>query len=313
MPTFTELVDWLTQRGAKAIKHSNKTLLDHLIGTYTYLKTSCQSEALCLAGLFHSVYGTSNFKVQTIGFDEREKVRELIGEEAEYLAWLFCKLDRPKAFIEYIESNSSLQTLPLYGGGYITLTQEQWDEFLPNLLTLEAANLLEQQMLWRNTWLVPHATKVGLLNKMGAQTKATKAEVNLDSMLTQAKSAVLLQLVNAVNLRRQSVASHYWWGDNLRTMKAMQAQRVLDAHLQNEILDDEVDLMLLKNYAESYSMSLLDAAKEILGRAEEFQVVLMQSEIAKDQLAASIRRSQDFDELGLVRDQILALAWLRCD
>jgi hypothetical protein len=62
------------------------------------LQRAKQPEHVCTAGLFHSVYGTKSFKPVTIEKTKRNEVVELIGKEAEALAFAFCELPRPRLF-----------------------------------------------------------------------------------------------------------------------------------------------------------------------------------------------------------------------
>ena len=87
-------VMYLKQLGADKIPHGSGTLLEHLSKTYNYLVSEEQDEDVCFAGLFHSIYGTKYFTHEIT--NDREAVRELIGDRAEYLVWKFCALDRTK-------------------------------------------------------------------------------------------------------------------------------------------------------------------------------------------------------------------------
>lgn len=129
------LLGFLRDAGAQQASHSGRSLLDHLWGTYRLLQQRGEEPAVCLAGLFHSVYGTSIYQSATI--QDRAAVRDLIGERAEQLAWLFCQLQRPQCWA------LAGDTLPLAAGGTTTLTPAQrWD-----LLQIERANLDEQGLL----------------------------------------------------------------------------------------------------------------------------------------------------------------------
>lgn len=48
------------------------------------------SEPLCNAALFHSIYGTEGFQGYKLPLSHRSEIAELIGAEAERLAWIFC-------------------------------------------------------------------------------------------------------------------------------------------------------------------------------------------------------------------------------
>src|SRR3546814_18378901 len=66
---------------------------------YTTLFRSGNPQTICLAGLFHSIYGTAHFRHATLPFSQRRVVKNLIGAEAEALAYLFCVTDRPTGLL----------------------------------------------------------------------------------------------------------------------------------------------------------------------------------------------------------------------
>jgi len=91
---FDALVQVLADYGADNLGHTSRVLLTHLKGVYSLLKEWDNSPSLCLAGLFHSVYGTTFFKNVTIMVSERDKLRDLLGDYGEWLVYLFCACDR---------------------------------------------------------------------------------------------------------------------------------------------------------------------------------------------------------------------------
>ena len=85
------LLDFLADVGADTVRHNlNEDLLPHLIGTRDLLRSWGARGALCDAGLFHSVYGTEYFATETLSVGRRDDVREVIGEAAEAIVWLWC-------------------------------------------------------------------------------------------------------------------------------------------------------------------------------------------------------------------------------
>ena len=82
-------IEYLKSIECHTVSHSKRTLLDHLIGTYNLLQGWDASESVCLAGLFHSVYGTEGFHATLAGIPDRKIIVNIIGREAEALAWLF--------------------------------------------------------------------------------------------------------------------------------------------------------------------------------------------------------------------------------
>lgn len=79
----------LERFGISKTGHGQTSLLAHLQGTHNILQAWESPSYVCLAGLCHSIYGTESFSKTPVTLDNREYVRNLIGEEAERLAYLF--------------------------------------------------------------------------------------------------------------------------------------------------------------------------------------------------------------------------------
>lgn len=91
---------------ASSIPHSKTSLFNHLYNTYKILKSHGASEDVCLAGLYHSVYGTEFYSRLQLG---REEVKNIIGESAEKLVFEFCSLtDRDAQLLNDINANPDL-------------------------------------------------------------------------------------------------------------------------------------------------------------------------------------------------------------
>jgi hypothetical protein len=56
-----------------------------------------------LVGLYHSVYGTAHFRHQSWPLSDRATIVNIIGEQAEHLAHLFCTIYRPRVLVEAAE------------------------------------------------------------------------------------------------------------------------------------------------------------------------------------------------------------------
>lgn len=138
VPALDELLDYLESVGTDAIEHTHGTLRAHLRGTYDLLAGWGSPEPVCLAGLFHSVYGTEKFQITTIPLEERSGVRERIGTQAERLVHLYALLRRTSLY-ENLDRGWPY-SVALRDGGRESLTG---DEFV-GLMTLDLANRLEQ-------------------------------------------------------------------------------------------------------------------------------------------------------------------------
>ena len=137
-PYPAELTDALQAWGADETGHSGRAMLDHLIGTADHLQSWGAPPEIVLAGLFHSVYGTQSFLIQSVPFERRAEVAALIGAPAEELAWLFCVLKRRALWAPPTGETRALS--PHATGEPLTIPEGQ----VTQLLEIEVANLLDQ-------------------------------------------------------------------------------------------------------------------------------------------------------------------------
>lgn len=133
-----EFVTFLRRRGTTSTSHSGRTLFEHLLGTWRLLQSWGCEEQTCLAGLFHSIYGTSVYRHRSVDRKDRNIVRSLIGEPAEELAFVFGVLDRPNAWAAALATGRA----PLHGLTDAVLALDS--RMLDRLLEVEVANLIEQ-------------------------------------------------------------------------------------------------------------------------------------------------------------------------
>lgn len=91
---FKRMTNFIREVGADDVEHSERTYLAHAIGVHNDMKRWGCDEDLCRAGLFHSIYGTELFQRFTLPVERRGEVRDLIGERAEWFAYLNCAMDR---------------------------------------------------------------------------------------------------------------------------------------------------------------------------------------------------------------------------
>ncbi|MGE5169677.1 MAG: DUF6817 domain-containing protein [Rudaea sp.] len=80
--------------GAGAFPHLVGSLADHLQRTERLLRAWGGRDALCLAGLYHSVYGTEGIAGALVTLGGRTAIAEIIGAEAEALAYRFGACSR---------------------------------------------------------------------------------------------------------------------------------------------------------------------------------------------------------------------------
>lgn len=106
----------------KDLDHSENGYLNHSVGVFNVLKEMGADDQVCLAGLYHSVYGTTAYQ-PNITIDQHE-LKTIIGEYAEDLVASFCSFNNK----EYQILNKTINS--------------QKDE---DLLIISYANIKEQQ------------------------------------------------------------------------------------------------------------------------------------------------------------------------
>lgn len=130
---------FLRQHGAAELGHSYQTLLDHLLGTRALLKAWGASEVVCDAGLFHSVYGTEIYRHETLPLELRPEVQQVIGIDAERLAFLFGMMTR-ESFSANEGRTTDFALTHRYTGETLPLDPHEWTQ----LCEIFMANALEQ-------------------------------------------------------------------------------------------------------------------------------------------------------------------------
>ena len=130
--------EYLTSHRAAHRDHSATSLLSHLIGTRNILEGWDARRSVCLAGMFHSVYGTQSFE-GLLELKDRPDVRRVIGHEAEELAYLFCAMTKA-TLLHNIDRDGRPYIHDRFTGRWLFITQAE----LVDLCNITAANWLEQ-------------------------------------------------------------------------------------------------------------------------------------------------------------------------
>lgn len=131
-------VDLLQELSTDESSHSGRTLFEHLKGTHDLLEKWSNPRDVCIGGLFHSIYGTQYYRVQSADVADRKHIADVIGPRAEELAFLFCTTDRVGFFTEadkpspILVDRTTKKSVPVS-----TAT-------LGALIEIEVANYLEQ-------------------------------------------------------------------------------------------------------------------------------------------------------------------------
>jgi hypothetical protein len=98
MSTEQDMRAWLRQRGAETIDHPGGTLYAHLSRVHDRLGRLGHGADVHLAGLAHAVYGTDGFDVVLLDPADRTTLRDIIGESAERLVYLYGACDRGRTW-----------------------------------------------------------------------------------------------------------------------------------------------------------------------------------------------------------------------
>jgi hypothetical protein len=115
-----------------------RSLREHLEGTYQRLSEWGNPDAVCLGGLFHSIYGTEYYPVASAGLEQRGVIRDCIGARAERLAYLYSACDRAH-LLTNIGQAGGYAVLDRMAGADVAIDRQT----LCDLLEIEIANLLD--------------------------------------------------------------------------------------------------------------------------------------------------------------------------
>jgi hypothetical protein len=139
-PEIQRALALLDELGAEDTDHPRGTLSDHLRGTYDVLVGWGCERDVCLAGLYHSVYGTDIFETVTLTPDARDKVLQAIGADAEQLAYLYCALERESLYDNLTTGGPPYGVRSRLDGAELRLGRDDY----AGLLAIDLANRLEQ-------------------------------------------------------------------------------------------------------------------------------------------------------------------------
>ena len=164
----------LRQFGTDEVDHFGRPLTEHLLETSRWLEDWGNSAAVYMAGAFHSIYGTEEFKAKTLPLERRTDVRTLIGAEAEELVYLFCVTDR-KAFFEQPDAGPFEVLFPSQG------RRSEIDRpTLSALLEIEAANIVDAAIhqpgapAWATPWWLARFESKAIFLSEGAKADCRK-------------------------------------------------------------------------------------------------------------------------------------------
>ena len=183
-----EQVDFLHSLGTAEIDHTGHDFLTHLKAVRDLMVEHDAGDELAAAGLFHSIYGTEKFQDFCLPLDQRQQVRELIGERAERIAWLNCIMDRASfdaAIVAALEGDSALAIGDREGNPPIAVTLEQ----LRDLATVHLFDWLEQVERSEFGWGYRRDAYRNMAQLVGPDAQALYAEVFAREPAASARAA----------------------------------------------------------------------------------------------------------------------------
>jgi hypothetical protein len=138
--TFHELVDFFKETGAAGVEHTDGSYLGHCAAVYRDMKRWGFDEELARAGLFHSIYGTGIFQRFGLDLERRAEVREMIGERAERIAYLFCAMDYDSFDRELGRGTPPFRMTDRFTGQPVEMTPEEFED----VVRVQLVDWLEQ-------------------------------------------------------------------------------------------------------------------------------------------------------------------------
>lgn len=128
----------LAELGAADFVHINGNLIDHLQGTKELLSSWSASQTLQDAGLYHAAYGTAGFETQLVAPEQRKKIAQIVGAQAEEIVYQYCACDR-----DYFWPQLGLVAKPIFRNRFTQETYPLNSGLLKDFCELTVANELE--------------------------------------------------------------------------------------------------------------------------------------------------------------------------
>ena len=164
---YKAMTGFLLSLGTDKVPHSSEHFLAHLIAVYRDLESWGCDEAVCRAGMFHSIYGTQKFQRFSLPLDRRGEVRELIGERAERLAYWNSAMDRPSFDRAVEEGTPPYRFLDRFTGHVLELSGAEFDD----LCRVQLCDWLEQ-VPRSNEWTYRRASYQRMAARLGGTAQA---------------------------------------------------------------------------------------------------------------------------------------------
>jgi hypothetical protein len=128
----------LAALGAGDFEHLDGSLLKHLSATRDLLASWGSSKELQDAGLYHAAYGTQVFLQALVAKDQRRKIANIIGQQAEHIVYQYCACDR-----DYFWPKIGTDTQAVFRNRFTSETYVLDDSMMRNICQLSVANEIE--------------------------------------------------------------------------------------------------------------------------------------------------------------------------
>jgi hypothetical protein len=157
------LIDFLAKLGIDRVSHTEKTYLAHLVNVHRLLEASGCDEAVCRAGLFHSIYGTEKFQGFKLPLSQRADLAALVGPRAERLAYWNCLMDRASLDALLWQEEPPFILHDRETGEPMELTRQEYDD----LCRVHLYDWLEQAPRSRFGWNYRRAAYRRMAERLG--------------------------------------------------------------------------------------------------------------------------------------------------
>lgn len=139
--------------------------VDHLLSVHAGLTVWCLPLKVRLAGLLHSIYGTERFDGFKLGLDKRPIVTDVVGAEAELLAYANCAIVR-EDFDMY--APRGFRKFPSRFGGEINFTDGEEFRYL---CAIQLCDWLDQVVI-TGEWEHRFSTYIWIADLLGGAPQA---------------------------------------------------------------------------------------------------------------------------------------------
>jgi hypothetical protein len=124
---------FLRSQDAESTHHLFGDLLTHLCGVESLVLAWGGSDVLALAALGHATYGTDGFEPHILELDDRVKLADIIGAEAEAFVYFYASCDREFLYPQLEDPDMTLEQLRFrdrFSGVETAVTAEQVTRFV---------------------------------------------------------------------------------------------------------------------------------------------------------------------------------------